>query len=116
MREKQCVIFIGPPGAGKDTQSELLADDFGFNHFRTSRIIEEKIKNDVVNEVKQVDPDRKSVIISALKGGGPSNVSEVAKLFNGTIGEKTVQRELNGLVEVGVIKKEGEKRWRRYFL
>lgn len=45
MRKKQCIIFIGPPGAGKDTQSELLADDYGFNHFRTSRIVEEKIRN-----------------------------------------------------------------------
>lgn len=50
MREKQCIVFIGPPGAGKDTQSELLADDFGFNHFRTSRIIEEKIKNAEPND------------------------------------------------------------------
>ena len=59
MREKQCVIFIGPPGAGKDTQSELLADDFGFNHFRTSHIIEEKIKNADPNDLvlKQAKTD-----------------------------------------------------------
>ena len=67
-------------------------------------------------EAKEEDTDRKSVIVSALKTSGPSSVSDVARLFNGTIGEKTVQRELNGLVEVGVIKKEGEKRWRRYFI
>lgn len=67
-------------------------------------------------EPKNPDSDRKSLIVSALKNGGPSSVSDVAKVFNGTIGEKTVQRELNGLVEVGAIKKEGEKRWRRYFL
>lgn len=64
----------------------------------------------------EINKDRKSVIVSALKDGGPSSVSEVAKLFNGTIGEKTVQRELNSLVGVGAIKKEGEKRWRRYFI
>lgn len=67
-------------------------------------------------EPKIPNQDRKSLIVSALKNGGPSSVSDVAKVFNGTIGEKTVQRELNGLVGVGAIKKEGEKRWRRYFL
>ena len=60
--------------------------------------------------------NRKSVIISALKTSGPSSISDVTRLFNGTIGEKTVQRELNSLVGVGIIKKEGEKRWRRYFV
>lgn len=69
-------------------------------------------------EEKKLEPDqgRKAVIVSALEGNGRSSVSDIAKLFNGTIGEKTVQRELNALVEVGAIKKEGEKRWRRYFL
>lgn len=68
-------------------------------------------------EVVEVDrKDRKSVIVSALKNNGPSSISDVAKLFNGEIGEKTVQRELNSLVEIGTIRKEGEKRWRRYFL
>src|SRR3989344_5286479 len=69
-------------------------------------------------EEKRIEPDpnRKTVIISALESKGHSSISDIASLFNGTIGEKTVQRELNALVEVGVIKKEGEKRWRRYFL
>jgi len=67
-------------------------------------------------KTKIPDSDRKSVIVSALKTSGPSSVSDVARLFNGSIGEKTIQRELSGLVEVGVIKKEGEKRWRRYFV
>lgn len=75
-----------------------------------------EMDTEVDTEVNTKVSDRKTVIMSALKDGGPSSVSDVAKLFNGTIGEKTVQRELNSLVEVGVIKKEGEKRWRRYFL
>lgn len=73
-------------------------------------------RHEMDTEVDTKISDRKTVIMSALKDGGPSSVSDVAKLFNGTIGEKTVQRELNSLVEVGTIKKEGEKRWRRYFL
>lgn len=41
-KKPQIVIFVGPPGAGKGTQADLLAEDFGFYHFETSKIIEEK--------------------------------------------------------------------------
>jgi len=43
--DKQIVIFIAPPGAGKGTQADLLAEKFGFIHIETSKIIEEKLKN-----------------------------------------------------------------------
>ncbi|MEK7616271.1 MAG: nucleoside monophosphate kinase [Patescibacteria group bacterium] len=39
---KQVVIFIAPPGAGKGTQSDILAKRMGFLHLETSQIIEEK--------------------------------------------------------------------------
>jgi adenylate kinase len=41
-KKPQVIIFVGPPGAGKGTQADLLAEDFGFYHFETSKIIEEK--------------------------------------------------------------------------
>lgn len=80
--------------------------------------ISDKIETvpEMVEKKIEPDPDRKAVIVSALQNNSRSSVSDIARLFNGTIGEKTVQRELNALVEVGAIKKEGEKRWRRYFL
>ena len=79
-----------------------------------TNIEEKKELKNIIDE--NSNQDRKSVIVSALKNMGPSSISDVAKLFNGTIGEKTVQRELNNLGEAGSIKKEGEKRWRRYYL
>ncbi len=39
---KQVVIFIAPPGAGKGTQSDTLAQKMGFLHLETAKIIEEK--------------------------------------------------------------------------
>ena len=39
---KQVVVFIAPPGAGKGTQSDILAERFGFFHLETAKIIEEK--------------------------------------------------------------------------
>lgn len=37
------IILFGPPGAGKGTQAELLADRFGFYYLETSKIIENNI-------------------------------------------------------------------------
>ena len=45
MNAKQIIILIGPPGSGKGTQAEMLADKFGLFNFETSKIIEEKFKN-----------------------------------------------------------------------
>lgn len=41
----QVVIFIGPPGAGKGTQADLLQEEYGFFHLESSKVIEEKFKN-----------------------------------------------------------------------
>lgn len=38
------IILLGPPGSGKGTQANLLAEKLGFYHFETSKIIEHKIK------------------------------------------------------------------------
>ncbi|OGN29146.1 MAG: hypothetical protein A3A33_02700 [Candidatus Yanofskybacteria bacterium RIFCSPLOWO2_01_FULL_49_25] len=40
--QKQVVIFIAPTGAGKGTQSDLLAEKFGWYHLETAKILEEK--------------------------------------------------------------------------
>jgi len=43
-RPKKVIIFIGPPGSGKDTQADMLAEDFEFYHIQSSRIIEKKFE------------------------------------------------------------------------
>jgi adenylate kinase len=40
---KKIVILIGPPGCGKGTQADMLAEQFNLFHFETSKIIQEKI-------------------------------------------------------------------------
>jgi len=51
---KQVVIFIAPPGAGKGTQANLLAEKFGFVHVETSKLGEAKIKDP---ELVKKDPE-----------------------------------------------------------
>jgi hypothetical protein len=58
---------------------------------------------------------RQSVIINLLKRKKEIMIKDVAPLIEG-VSEKTIQRELLAMVDQGVIKKEGEKRWSRYSL
>lgn len=60
--------------------------------------------------------DRRQTLLATLKEKGPSSVGDLVNVFGHSISEKTVQRELNAMVMSGVIKKDGEKRWRRYFI
>ena len=60
--------------------------------------------------------DRKNTILRLIKERGPSSVGDLARLIDVSLSEKTIQRDLNAMAETGVLKKEGEKRWRRYFI
>src|SRR3989344_2123018 len=44
-QKKWAVVLIGPPGSGKGTQADFLAEKFGLIHIESSKIIEQKFKN-----------------------------------------------------------------------
>ena len=50
MKNKSVIILLGPPGAGKGTQAELLSEKLSLYYFETSKILEETFK-----EAKKVD-------------------------------------------------------------
>lgn len=58
---------------------------------------------------------RQEIIISMLKGGVKLTIKDFAKNIKGC-SDKTIQRELIAMVSKGVLKKEGERRWSKYFL
>ena len=59
--------------------------------------------------------NRQDIIKSMLKSGVKLTIKDFAKNIKGC-SEKTIQRELISMVSSGVLKKEGERRWSKYFL
>jgi adenylate kinase len=58
---QKVILLFGPPGAGKGTQSELLASKFYFYNLDTSRILEEKFKNAKPGELVEINGKQYSV-------------------------------------------------------
>ncbi len=59
--------------------------------------------------------DRKEEILKIFKPNINYSIREVSQAFQG-LSAKTIQRDLNLLVDQGIIRKTGERRWSRYFL
>ncbi|MFW5853661.1 MAG: hypothetical protein ACOCU8_03525 [Patescibacteria group bacterium] len=57
--------------------------------------------------------DRREQILKTLKGQGWLAVKDIAMVVSGC-SQKTIQRELNDLLDKKQIKKKGDKRWARY--
>lgn len=58
---------------------------------------------------------RRSLIINFLKGKDWTSIKDIADAIEGC-SAKTIQRELVDLVQQGVLKKKGDRRWSRYLL
>lgn len=58
---------------------------------------------------------RKELIVNFLKKKDEATIKDIASQVRGC-SEKTIQRELADLVNMGVLNKEGERRWTKYFL
>ncbi|NBD73640.1 DeoR family transcriptional regulator [Patescibacteria group bacterium] len=59
--------------------------------------------------------DRRAQILGLLQRKDSVSIKDVTEVIT-DCSEKTIQRELLALVESGVLKKEGERRWSRYSL
>lgn len=65
--------------------------------------------------VKEGVSDRQANIIKEIKSKGQLTIRDLVDKISGC-SEKTIQRELLSMVDQGILKKEGERRWSRYSL
>jgi len=75
-----------------------------------------KIINQSVSRQENLkDKNRKTLIIDMLKKKGGLGIKDFVQVIRG-VSEKTIQRELLSMVAEGSIRKEGDRRWSRYFI
>ncbi len=98
-----------PPAVMRTQQAESLIKDKLEDQEMDKRPLKE------FGAVAVKKNSRQSVIISLLKRKKEIMIKDVSPLIDG-VSEKTIQRELLALVQAGILKKEGEKRWSKYSL
>ncbi|MDA8596991.1 hypothetical protein N9L26_01500 [Candidatus Pacebacteria bacterium] len=59
--------------------------------------------------------DRRERIKTILEAKGEASIKDISDIIT-DVSEKTVQRELNAMIEDNVVKRQGERRWSRYSL
>jgi len=62
---------------------------------------------------KPIKTSREEKIMDMVKNKQPISIKDITHSFDG-VSEKTIQRDLIGLIKKGLIKREGERRWSTY--
>lgn len=66
-----------------------------------------------IGHVSDRNASRREAILSVLKSKGPSYIKDISTVIR-DVSEKTIQRELQALVESGEVARSGERRWTTY--
>lgn len=80
-----------------------------------TEIVPKRVRRKSSGVFKKEKLDRRESIIKFIKDNKEVTVKDITKVVKG-FSEKTIQRELVNMLEEGVLKKEGERRWSRYTL
>ncbi|MFC1625404.1 DeoR family transcriptional regulator [Patescibacteria group bacterium] len=108
-REEQREDFVKLLLADKARLPEPIEPN---RHTNGQSIGQPKISNKIkVNKNKA----RKNKIFDVIKNKKEVSVGELSSIFT-NCSEKTIQRDLLEMVSRGLLKKEGDKRWRKYIL
>jgi len=82
------------------------------NFISTSHKNSQQIKEKSVNSRKEF---RGKAIIDVIRMKGNASIKDISKSVKGC-SEKTIQRKLFSLIQNGILKKNGERRWSKYSL
>jgi len=73
-------------------------------------------RNEAIKDTREdKNADRRKAITSILASKGPSYIKDISTLIR-EVSEKTIQRDLQALIDSGDVIKEGERRWTTYAL
>jgi DNA-binding transcriptional ArsR family regulator len=72
-------------------------------------------KGQSIGQIKDKTTDRREAIRSILSTKGPSYIKDISMLIR-DVSEKTIQRELQAMIDAGQVAKSGERRWTTYTL
>lgn len=68
-----------------------------------------------IGQIKDKAVARREAIKAILTSKGPSFIKDISTMIR-DVSEKTIQRELQALVDAGEVSKKGERRWTQYAL
>jgi DNA-binding transcriptional ArsR family regulator len=70
---------------------------------------------DTMPKVQNAIKDRRDAVMSVIQNKGSVSIKDISTHIRG-VSEKTIQRELLALIEAGIVRKQGERRWSTYSL
>lgn len=122
--KKDIESYGGPTRIGVQKGSTLMKALRGFSMSDRSmsdrKAMSDTTKSNTNQDFELIKKERQSQIITIIKDSqSGATITDIRTRATGSLlacGEKTLQRELVGMVKNGVLKKTGEKRWSRYFL
>ena len=100
------------------TIDRTLAEPNKVEYIKDKSIRDKVLERPILKEFGAVSVkknSRQNIIIALLKRKREIMIKDISPLISGC-SEKTIQRELLAMVQTGILKKIGEKRWSRYSL
>lgn len=76
---------------------------------------EREAKGENSNPTSSSDLDRRERIKVVLGAKGEATIKDISDIIN-DVSSKTIQRELNSMIEDNLVKRQGERRWSKYSL
>ncbi len=101
-------------------QSFSQGQDLNKGHEKTNNVLYKNTEKTTVSYVSVSRKNdlgskiaRRNDVLTVVRNKGKVSIKDISQILKDT-SDKTIQRELHGLVQEGVLVKEGEKRWSMY--
>jgi len=101
--------YLADTSAFDDMEYRTVSPSSGSDRQTSRQTIREKN----TNAEHTTELDRRERIKTVLEAKGESTIKDIADIIT-DVSTKTIQRELNSMIEDNIIKRQGERRWSKY--